>query len=556
MVIEKEALIEYLTKRPIFAGIPEQELSRIAGRMEEFHLEAGKPVFSQGDRGSVLYVLYAGRARIWNREQKLEIELGILEAGDIFGEEALLFTKPRPHSIYTLDDCQFLTLHKPDFNWLIRTYPQIRTYLEKLANTRQKARTLRFDWLQHGEVIRLMTRRHPIELVLDLLKPAAALLVAGIILAFTSIMGALDSLRYVAYGFGFPLILIGIIWVVWEVMDWRNDLFFITNQRVVWLEQVILQSASRQEAPLAAIQSVDVSTNQIGRIFGYGDVFVRTFTGTGSLTLTSIDNPKRFKIEIEELMFRVQDKQEETNDARVRQSVRQSLGLESYPVEDEVLKIVEPEAPIQQGIFKTRETDGDTITYHKHWWVILSKAWLWVLSLLGTLAGMIALALNDFAFLSFAFPGSSTIFIGTLLVFIFLGILAYQYLDWKNDIYKITSEMVIDSEKKPLGREVTKSAPIRNIQSLEHQRKGLLALILNFGIVRIVVADETLTFYDVGNPALIQQDIYYRQEQLKLKEEKAAQEKDHANLSKWLQTYHDVLENEFEPPPDESGNIG
>lgn len=555
-MIDKEALIEFLTQRPIFAGIPEQDLSRIANRMEEFHLEANKPVFSHGDRGSVFYFIYSGRARMWSLEQKQEIDLGELEAGDIFGEEALLFSRPRTYSISTLEDCQFLTLHKPDFNWLIRTYPQTRTYLETLAHTRQQARSLRFEWLQRGEVVRLMTRRHPAELILDLLKPTLALLIAGIILSFTSIMGALDSLRYVAYGFGFPLIVIGILWVIWEVLDWRNDYFFITNQRVVWLEQVILQSASRQEAPLAAIQSVDVSTSQIGRIFGFGDVFVRTFTGTGSLTLTSIDNPKRFKKEIEELLFRVRGKQEETSDARVRQSIRQSLGLESFDVEDEILHIVEPDAPPKQGLLKTREVDGDTITYHKHWWVILSKAWLWLLALLGTIAGVIALAINDFIFLSYTFPVSSTLFVGTLLFFIFLGVLTYQFLDWKNDIYKLTSEMVIDSEKKPLGREITKSAPIRNIQSLEHQRKGLLPLILNYGIVRIVVADETLTFYDVGNPALIQQDIYYRQEQLKLKEDEAAQEKDRAHLSKWLQTYHDVLQNELEPPPDESGNIG
>ena len=321
---------------------------------------------------------------------------------------------------------------------------------------------------------------------------------------------------------------------------------------MVWLEQVILQSASRQEAPLAAIQSVDVSTSQIGRIFGFGDVFVRTFTGTGSLTLTSIDNPKRFKKEIEELLIRVRDKQEETSDARVRQSIRQSLGLESTPVEDNILHVIEPEELPKTGIFKTREVIGETITYHKHWWVILSKAWLWLLALIATIVGVIALAFNNFILFNFSFPVTSTLFIAALAALLFTGILGYQYLDWKNDIYQLTSEMVIDSEKKPLGREITKSAPIRNIQSLEHQRKGILHLLLNFGVVRIVVADETLTFFDVGNPALIQQDIYYRQEQLKLKEEDAEQEKDRAHLSKWLQTYHDVLQTEIEPPPDES----
>ena len=110
----------------------------------------------------------------------------------------------------------------------------------------------------------------------------------------------------------------------------------------------------------------------------------------------------------------------------------------------------------------------------------------------------------------------------------------------------------IDSERKPFGREITKSAPIRNIISLEHQRKGILRLILNFGLVRVVVADETLHFYDVGNPALVQQDIYYRQEQLKLQQEEEEREKDEAHFTKWLQAYHEVLQSDFKPPSEES----
>ena len=148
MAIHKEELIEFLAQRPMFEGVLEQDLSRIADRMEEFHLEAGKPVFAHGDRGSVFYFIYSGRVRMWRREQKQEVELGVLENGDKFGEEALLFSRPRPYSISTLEECQFLTLHKPDFNFVLNKYPQTRNYLESTAHTRQQARSLQFDWLQ------------------------------------------------------------------------------------------------------------------------------------------------------------------------------------------------------------------------------------------------------------------------------------------------------------------------------------------------------------------------------------------------------------------------
>jgi membrane protein YdbS with pleckstrin-like domain len=490
--------------------------------------------------------------RLWHTEQKEEVELGELESGDGFGEEALLFTRPRPYSVNTVEETHFLTLHKAQFNWMLNRYPHIRKYLERIAETLRQSRRRHFDWLQRGEMVHLMIRRHPAVLIVDLFKPAVALLIAGVFFFFSTLMGPVDSLRYLAYGIGFPLIGLSVLWAIWEVIDWRNDYFFITNQRVVWLEQVLLQSASRQEAPLAAIQSVDVSTNQIGRIFGFGDVFVRTFTGTGSLTLTGLDDPKRFKSEIEDLLIRVRQKQAVTADERVRHSIRLSLGLETEEVEDPVLHVVEPAEVSRRGLLKTREVKGDTITYHRHWWVLLMKTWLWLLALIGTVAFTITLIVYDFVLFNFKFPVTSSMFFIVLATFIFMGIAAYHYMDWRNDIYQLTSEMVIDSERKPFGQELTKSAPIRNIISLEHQRKGILRLILNFGLVRVVVADETLNFFDVGNPALVQQDIYYRQEQLKLQEEETEREKDEAHFTKWLQAYHEVLQSETEPPPEES----
>ena len=105
-------------------------------------------------------------------------------------------------------------------------------------------------------------------------------------------------------------------------------------------------------------------------------------------------------------------------------------------------------------------------------------------------------------------------------------------------------DMIIDAEKKPFGEEISRSAPIRNIISLEHNRVGILRLILNFGNVEVVVADTTLTFYDVHNPAQVQQDIYYRQEQIKMKADEQEREEDFNQISKWLRAYHEVTEEE------------
>ena len=51
-------------------------------------------------------------------------------------------------------------------------------------------------------------------------------------------------------------------WAVWNYIDWGNDYYILTNQRVVWLEKVVGIYDSRQEAPLSTVLSVGVETDQ------------------------------------------------------------------------------------------------------------------------------------------------------------------------------------------------------------------------------------------------------------------------------------------------------
>ena len=73
--------------------------------------------------------------------------------------------------------------------------------------------------------------------------------------------------------------ILGFIWGIWNLLDWGNDYYIVTNQRVIWLERVIGLYESRQEAPLRTVLSVGMESDQLGRIFGFGDVIVRTYTG-------------------------------------------------------------------------------------------------------------------------------------------------------------------------------------------------------------------------------------------------------------------------------------
>ena len=83
--------------------------------LEEFTLEAGKNLFSEGDRGTVFYIIYQGSVRAWAyNEDGEERDLGVMETGDKLGEESLLRGSSRAATVTALEKTTFLGLHKPN----------------------------------------------------------------------------------------------------------------------------------------------------------------------------------------------------------------------------------------------------------------------------------------------------------------------------------------------------------------------------------------------------------------------------------------------------------
>src|SRR3990172_3050759 len=117
-----------------------------------------------------------------------------------------------------------------------------------------------------------MARRHTIRLIQALIGPVLSLLVPTLLLLWGVVTGATT-----------PIVLaiiasIGILaWGVWNAIDWSNDYYLVTNQRVIWLEKVIGLYDSRQEAPLSTILSVGVGTDAFGRALNYVNLTLLTF---------------------------------------------------------------------------------------------------------------------------------------------------------------------------------------------------------------------------------------------------------------------------------------
>ena len=327
------------------------------------------------------------------------------------------------------------------------------------------------------------------------------------------------------------------------MIDWSNDFCIVTDQRLVFLEKVVLFYQNRHETPLDAVLSVGLKTSVWGRIFGYGDLNVRTFTGM--VTFRRIPEPVITLQLVEQYWQRSKQIQSLGDQSQVEESIRSRLNPLPTNQEGEEFTLPNSNSTIESGevpaflerILKLREEVPGGVLYRTHWWILVRKTFPPALGSI-ILFGLVVL-----------FYGGVLDFLsdGTFLLFIAIGVLAmfawwiYALIDWRNDVYIITSDQLLDIYKKPLAEEERRAAPLKNIQTIEHRRIGLAGLLLNFGTVFIRVGDVEFTFDNVSNPSEVQRELFARFMALSQREKRANIKSERQRMADWIEAYHKVV---------------
>ncbi len=114
--VRAETLEQVLYKVPFFAEMKPEAIKSLArmGDIENFPTDS--LIFEEGTAGDSFYVILQGTVGIQkqNKQQQM-IEVAQLEAGEFFGEMALIDRQPRSASVVTLSDCEVFVLHRKDF---------------------------------------------------------------------------------------------------------------------------------------------------------------------------------------------------------------------------------------------------------------------------------------------------------------------------------------------------------------------------------------------------------------------------------------------------------
>ncbi len=111
------ATVHELSRIGLLAGLPGEQLNKLAGRMAREEVPAGAGVLEQGEPGDRFYVLLSGMLSV---SQEGFGRRRVLRPGDYFGEVALAMDIPRTASVRAVTPALVASCDKATFDELLR----------------------------------------------------------------------------------------------------------------------------------------------------------------------------------------------------------------------------------------------------------------------------------------------------------------------------------------------------------------------------------------------------------------------------------------------------
>ncbi len=125
--VESVEYAQLLRRVDLFADVDRVALAKLAAHLQPLRYRASSIIFSQGEMGDAFYLVAGGSVGVYlsDRSEVGQIPVQILQAGEPFGEMALLTNSPRTATIKAETDCEVLRLERSAFLNLVRDQPGV-----------------------------------------------------------------------------------------------------------------------------------------------------------------------------------------------------------------------------------------------------------------------------------------------------------------------------------------------------------------------------------------------------------------------------------------------
>lgn len=131
-------LTEIVRQMPLFVSLNAEQKSRLLERASEQTFPPGHVVIRQEDSDGSAYVIVSGHVRVLESvpDSPVELFLGELGPGEVFGELGVLRERPRSASIVTLERTRCLVIPAPDFLEVLRGSREMSMALLRILASR------------------------------------------------------------------------------------------------------------------------------------------------------------------------------------------------------------------------------------------------------------------------------------------------------------------------------------------------------------------------------------------------------------------------------------
>ncbi|HZQ05462.1 MAG TPA: cyclic nucleotide-binding domain-containing protein [Anaerolineae bacterium] len=546
---------------------------------------SGEDILMQGELTTRFFIVDEGYVNLRHTDfGGFERPIGSKAPGEYFGIKMFTTQEPSEFTFEAVGAASMWVIERNAWDALLE---QRRDILANMPELREEyARLTRgLDWLSPGEVIDLVTRRHWWALFLMIRLPLLVAIIFSLAFFIPNRLGVTDRLTWLLPVYGIVLV-VCLLWAIWEALNWWNDTYIITNKRVVRLNRVLFISDSRDEIPIPKIQSQKVDRGgPISVLLNISNLRITSAASdTPGLVFEQVGDVQRIQQAIDAEKMRVIER----NRAKEREKLRNQISTEirHYVFQTET----EPQAteattalgtpalastrakggapayssirrrfwrrtPTQvqvvpfsarflsfwNALIGTEIRQGHTVTWRKHHVVLLEQIGFPLVAFLALVLFAVFITVSGVPF-DLAPNGLYAVLF--VLMLIALAFIAWEWQDWRLDLYRLTDKEIVDIESLPFGlRYDEKRAELRNIQDVNTARPHFINTLLDYGNVEARVAGNAapFTFTSVSHPRTVADEIQERIEMLKLRAAERATREQSQSVVDAIVAYHRLL---------------
>jgi signal transduction histidine kinase len=127
---------EFLRRLDLFAGLSEDDLEALAAETESMTVAVGTDLIEEGAPADAAYIVVDGEFEVIKRSDVQDIVIAVREAGEVFGEMALLDDAPRIATVRAMRESQVLKIRGQAFEAILAHSPTAALSILKTVTLR------------------------------------------------------------------------------------------------------------------------------------------------------------------------------------------------------------------------------------------------------------------------------------------------------------------------------------------------------------------------------------------------------------------------------------